>query len=76
MNKLRGSLVSARWVIKCLLRKAVWQLEAAVKEVTEVSSQRKRTTGSAEDEELLEIALVTKAACLSAQFCDKHVAVI
>ncbi|CDF40982.1 WD40-repeat containing protein [Chondrus crispus] len=77
MTELRGLLVSARWIIKVLLRKAVWQLEAAVKEVTEVSCQGTGTTGTAgtaEDEALSTIALVMKAARLSAPFCDEHVA--
>ncbi|CDF39798.1 WD40-repeat containing protein [Chondrus crispus] len=77
MNELRGLLVSARWVIKVLLRKAVWQLEAAVKDVTEVSRQGTGTigtAGTAEDEGLSTIGLVMKAARLSAPFCDEHVA--
>ncbi|CDF40582.1 WD40-repeat containing protein, partial [Chondrus crispus] len=71
MKELGCLLLSSRWIMKVLLRKAVWQLVEAVEELRKLASEKPEAIAS---EQLSAIVLVMQAARLSVSFCDESVA--
>ncbi|CDF33320.1 WD40-repeat containing protein [Chondrus crispus] len=71
MKELGCLLLSSRWILKVLLRKAVWQLVEAVEELRKLASEKPEAIAS---EQLSAIVLVMQAARLSVSSCDESVA--
>ncbi|CDF34595.1 NB-ARC protein [Chondrus crispus] len=71
MKELGCLLLSSRWIMKVLLRKAVWQLVEAVEELRKLASEKPEAIAS---EQLSAIVLVMQAARLSVSSCDESVA--